>query len=336
MSYQHQQKQRRRRSAKKRENRKHQKQRSRMLATRHTQPALPKAKDVIEKTMDKSEVIESLAIFFYNSIQKNEKSRRRRPVFRTAPTIFNGTDFRAISPTISDIRTLIETIFEKRRLAAESGVIALVLFSRAGVKMNSSNWMRIILIILLLANKEAEDVYSVWNVRFVGIIPNLPVYEINLLELEFLKYLKYRLHVEKPTYEKFYKQLVVLLPEKTSEEKVEQSAENFVEESAENFVEESAENFVEDSAENSVEDSAENLEKEDEERSEQILSEDQENLVDVSHISDDEFKQFKDISEEIIISDVTNIKVSDRTCPERHTLRLNRFSRNMSHAESIP
>jgi len=184
-------------------------------------PKLILKKD-LEKEMDRNEVIESLAIYFYNSILKNQTPkiprRKRSSVLCTSPSIFNSTDIHVASPTILEIRNFIETIFEKRRLAAESGVVALVLFSRAGVKVNSSNWMRLILVILLLANKEAEDVYSVWNVRFVGIIPNLPVYEINLLEMEFLKYLKYRLHVEKPTYKKFYKQLLALLPEKSVSE----------------------------------------------------------------------------------------------------------------------
>jgi len=295
MSYQHQQKQRRRRSAKKRENRKHQKQRSRMLASRRTKEpqTLPKPKDKIEKkTMNKNEVIESLAIFFYNSIQKNEKPRRRRrcPV-QTAPSIFS--DFRALSPAIPEIRVFIETIFEKRRLAAESGVVALVLFSRAGVKINSSNWMRLILVILLLANKEAEDVYSVWNVRFVGIIPNVPVYEINLLELEFLKYLKYRLHVESLTYQKFYNKLVALLPEKTSEDEVEKSAEDDIEE--ENIQKEETEEPSEEN-ENFEEENIQNEEtKEPLEENENIEISDEE----LYHTSDDELLQF----EEIKISD---------------------------------
>jgi len=302
MSYQHQHKQ-SRRNAKKREkcNRKHQKQRSRMLASRHTKglqtPPKP-SKDLMEKIMNKDEVIESLAIFFYNSIQKNEKSWRRCTPVQTAPSIFSSTDFHATTPTIPQIRELIETIFEKRRLAAESGVVALVLFSRAGVKINSSNWMRLILVILLLANKEAEDVYSVWNVRFVGIIPNVPVYEINLLELEFLKYLKYRLHVERPTYQKFYKKLVVLLPEKTSEEKVEKSAEDDAEEFDESMQNEESEEPLEEPLEEN-----ENLEISDEE---------------LTHTSDDELQKFEEI------------KISDHTYP--HDLN---DCHEMSHDESI-
>jgi len=178
-------------------------------------------KVIIQREMDKSEVIETLSIFFYNAIQKNEKSKPRRNVGGTttalciAPSIFNSHDvLRVTPPTVEEIKLFISSIFDRRRLAAETGVFALVLLMRTSIKMNSSNWMRLILVSLLLANKEAEDVYSVWNVRFVGLIPNLPVYEINLLEMEFLQYLKYRLHVERPTYEKYYKQLVALIPEK--------------------------------------------------------------------------------------------------------------------------
>jgi len=74
---------------------------------------------------------------------------------------------------------------------------------------------------LLLANKEAEDVYTVWNVRFVGIIPNLPGYEINFLEMEFLQILNYRLHVERAEYERYYRELLSFLPEKSEAEESE-------------------------------------------------------------------------------------------------------------------
>jgi len=90
--------------------------------------------------------------------------------------------------------------------------------------VTSRNVARLILMALLLANKDAEDVYTVWNVRFVGIIPNLPVYEINFLEMEFLQILQYRLHVERVEYERFYRKLLTLLPEKSEAEEFEASA----------------------------------------------------------------------------------------------------------------
>jgi len=177
-------------------------------------------KELLQKEMDQSEVLYTLSLFFYKAIQKNEKSKPRRNVggtttaLCTAPSIFNSHDVLHITPpTPDEIRDFINNIFQKRRLAAETGVVAFVLLMRTSIKMNSLNWMRLILISLLLANKEAEDVYNVWNVRFVGLIPNLPLYEINLLEMEFLQFLKYRLHVERPTYQKYYQNLVALLPE---------------------------------------------------------------------------------------------------------------------------
>jgi len=218
----------RRRSAKKQKcNRtKFQKQRSKMIARRAKVPEkiLPKTKDLVrEKEMDVNDVREALAIFFFNTIQQNEKSKQRRHVGCTTytcsgPSLFNTPDIPLTIPTLSEIQDFISLIFEKRRLAAETGVVALVLIMRTRIKMNATNWMRLIMMGMLLANKEAEDVYNVWNVRYVGIIPNLPGYEINVLEMEFLQYLNYRLHVERPTYDKYYLQLHVLVPERPEKE----------------------------------------------------------------------------------------------------------------------
>jgi len=217
----------RRRSAKKQKcNRaKFQKQRSKMIARRAKAPEkiLPKTKDLGKKEMDVNDVREALAIFFFNTIQQNEKSKQRRHVGCTTytcsgPSLFNTPDIPLTIPTLSEIQDFISLIFKKRRLAAETGVVALVLIMRTRIKMNATNWMRLIMMGMLLANKEAEDVYNVWNVRYVGIIPNLPGYEINVLEMEFLQYLNYRLHVERPTYDKYYLQLHVLVPERPEKE----------------------------------------------------------------------------------------------------------------------
>jgi len=88
----------------------------------------------------------------------------------------------------------------------------LILLNRTGITLHSQNWMRLLLISLLLANKHCEDVYSVYNAKFVGIIPNLENLEINILELDFLKYLKYRLHIETETYEEYYANLQKFFP----------------------------------------------------------------------------------------------------------------------------
>jgi len=191
---------------------------------KETQQTLPKTKNHVEKEMDLNDVLEALSVFFFNTIQQNEKPKHtRRHVGGSTPSLhgpslFNTPDIHVSTPTLSEIRDFISLIFEKRRLAPETGVVALVLIMRTRIKINSSNWMRLIMMGMLLANKEAEDVFNVWNVRFVGIIPNLPGYEINVLEMEFLSYLKYRLHVERPTYEKYYKQLHVLVPERSEKE----------------------------------------------------------------------------------------------------------------------
>jgi len=220
MSYVQQQN--RRRSAKNKQKYNRAK-RSRITTRRAKEQTLPKTKNHVEKEMDLNDVLEALSVFFFNTIQQNEKPKHTRrhvgPSLLTGPSIFNTPDILHVTtPTLSEIRDFVSLIFEKRRLAAETGVVALVLIMRTRIKVNATNWMRLIMLGMLLANKEAEDVYNVWNVRYVGIIPNLPGYEINVLEMEFLQYLNYRLHVERPTYDKYYLQLHVLVPERPEKE----------------------------------------------------------------------------------------------------------------------
>jgi len=169
---------------------------------------------VVKKELERDDVIQAMAKFIYNCIQKYEglKPRHYRVSCSPGPRIFNSTDTNIQLPEVSDIKDLIQAIFDKRRLHVESGIIALVLLMRTGIKINSLNWMRLILISLLLANKQSEDVYSVWNAKFVGLIPNVENLEINILELEFLQYLKYKLHIETSTYQQYYTKLQNLTP----------------------------------------------------------------------------------------------------------------------------
>jgi len=166
-----------------------------------------------------------MAKFIFNCIQKYERLKPRHYGVSCfpGPRIFNSTEQNIQTPEEKDIKDFIQAIFDKRRLHVESGIIALVLLMRTGIKINSLNWMRLILISLLLANKQSEDVYSVWNAKFVGLIPNLENLEINILELEFLQYLKYKLHIETSTYQQYYTKLQNLTP--VEEEEVEEEVE---------------------------------------------------------------------------------------------------------------
>eukprot|EP01123_Difflugia_compressa_P010099 TRINITY_DN358_c0_g1_i2.p1 TRINITY_DN358_c0_g1~~TRINITY_DN358_c0_g1_i2.p1 ORF type:complete len:331 (-),score=80.56 TRINITY_DN358_c0_g1_i2:152-1144(-) len=176
-----------------------------------------------DRVMNVSDVINAISLYCHKSILKNEELKsipsRRRPTSHSLPnnsvppSIFNDPDLvNVLTPSQQQIHDFIKVIFEKRRLAAETGIMGFVLMLRTNMKITSANWMRLIMVSLLLANKEAEDVYTVWNVRFVGIIPNLQVYEINLLEMEFLQSIKYRLHVEPDTYNHNYQYLLSHLP----------------------------------------------------------------------------------------------------------------------------
>jgi hypothetical protein len=184
----------------------------------------------LKSELDKDDVISAMALFLNNSIQNYEKFKPRRYGVSCfpGPRIFNSMEKEIQPPSISEIQVFIQKIFDKRRLHLESGVVALVLLMRTGIKMNSLNWMRLILVALLLANKEAEDVYSVWNAKFVGMIPNLEILEINILELEFLQLIKYRLHVESHTYLQYYNKLQYLTPEPIEESLVLESSEQSI------------------------------------------------------------------------------------------------------------
>jgi hypothetical protein len=174
--------------------------------------------------LDLTNVIDALTLYLHNTIQTHEQpklGRRPPPSFNLNPSLFDARDTRTTStlPTIPDIRSFVQGIIERRHLSAETVVVAVVLLTRTGVRLRSSNWARLLLVSFLLANKEAEDVFNVWNVRFVGIIPDLPLFEINLLEMEFLKSIKYRLHVEPSTFREYSDLLWQFLepPEKFAE-----------------------------------------------------------------------------------------------------------------------
>jgi hypothetical protein len=174
---------------------------------------LDKPKRIFKQELEKSDVIEGLARIIYDYVQKYEHQllKSRNPHY-SGPRLFNSPVV-SESPCLMQIQSFIQSIFDKRyMLHVESGIIALILLNRTNIKIHSQNWMRMILISLLLANKHCEDVYSVYNAKYVGLIPNLENMEINILELEFLKFLKYRLHIETETYNQYYAKLQEFFP----------------------------------------------------------------------------------------------------------------------------
>jgi hypothetical protein len=183
---------------------------------------LEKPKRVFKQELDRTDVVHGMARLIYNYIKRYEQLLKPRYPNFPGPRLFNTTEQETKSPRIEHIQTFIQSIFDKRRtLHVESGIIALILLNRTKIKIHSHNWMRLVLISLLLANKHCEDVYSVYNAKFVGLIPNLENLEINILELEFLKVLKYRLHIETKTYEQYYSKLQKFFPVEAEEISVE-------------------------------------------------------------------------------------------------------------------
>jgi len=177
------------------------------------QTPLLKPKRVFKQELDRLDIVHGMARLIYNYIQRYEQLLKPRSPNFPGPRLFTSTEPEIQSPGIEYIQNFIQSIFDKRRtLHVESGIIALILLNRTKIKIHSHNWMRLVLISLLLANKHCEDVYSVYNAKFVGLVPNLENLEINILELEFLKFLKYRLHIETETYEQYYSKLQKFFP----------------------------------------------------------------------------------------------------------------------------
>jgi len=178
-----------------------------------------------KEVLDKSDVIEGLAHVIHDYVTRYDqllKPRYQGSHF-PGPRLFNSPELVSISPSLDQIQTFIQSIYDKRYLLeVESGIIALILLNRTNIKIHSQNWMRMVLIALLLANKHCEDIYSVYNAKFVGLIPNLENLEINILELEFLKFLKYRLHIETETYNQYYAKLQEFFPIEEQEQEQEQ------------------------------------------------------------------------------------------------------------------
>jgi len=203
-----------------------------------TLPQQDKPRRIFKQELEKSDVIEGLARVIHDYVQRYDqllKPRYQGSHF-PGPRLFNTPEPTTYSPCLEDIRAFIQSIYDKRHyLHVESGIIALILLNRTNIKIHSQNWMRMVLIAMLLANKHCEDVYSVYNAKFVGLIPNLENLEINILELEFLKFLKYRLHIETETYNHYYAKLQEFFP---IEEKLETISEVLTSEEAQTIPDE--------------------------------------------------------------------------------------------------
>lgn len=174
----------------------------------------------LKEELEKEDIIHAISLLIHNYIQRNTQLRKPRNSHCAfpGPRLFNSPEPVSALPPMEEIEAFIQAIFDKRRLPLEAGIIALILLNRTSIKLHSQNWMRLVLISLLLANKLCEDVYSVYNAKFLGLIPNLENLEINVLELEFLQYLKYRLFIDTDTYLRYYAKLQKFFPVEEVEE----------------------------------------------------------------------------------------------------------------------
>jgi len=179
----------------------------------------------VKELLNSSDIIYASSLLLHHYILRthtNLRKPRNSNYALPGPRLFNSLESAAgvtpsSLPSIEEIQAFIQAIFDKRRLPGEAGIIALILLSRTSIKLHSQNWMRLVLIALLLANKQCEDVYSVYNAKFLGLIPNLENLEINVLELEFLQIIKYRLFIDTDTYLRYYGKLQKFFPEEGPE-----------------------------------------------------------------------------------------------------------------------
>jgi hypothetical protein len=195
----------------------------------------------LKQDLDKADVIEGFARVIHDYVQRYNQffKPRYHGSYYPGPRLFNCHEPVSETPCLEQIRAFIQSIYDKRQqLHVESGIIALILLHRSNIKIHSQNWMRMILIAFLLANKHCEDVYSVYNAKFIGLIPNLGNLEINILELEFLKFLKYRLHIESETYNQYYAKLQEFFPIEDEEEKLDEPLEVIISEDEESLLNE--------------------------------------------------------------------------------------------------
>lgn len=117
-------------------------------------------------------------------------------------------------PTANDIYDFAYKIFHSVQLSSECSIICLIYVERlmevAKVPVMANTWRPIFMCGLLLASKVWQD-WSSWNVEFASVYPQFTLSSINRLEVQFLKMIKWNLHIWPSLYAKYYFALRSLL-----------------------------------------------------------------------------------------------------------------------------
>jgi len=160
---------------------------------------------------DREEVVRCMAKAIWWNIKQGKDNPKEPRIFNEEqkPLTYPPHSMRA-PPTEIKVLKFLVLLYNEAVISAEAGVMAMAyiekLLLKTGLSLSKRNWRRIVLAALMLGIKVWEDA-SVWNEDFLTAFPNLTVRDLNALEREFLKYIKYEVNITSPEYTKHYFEL---------------------------------------------------------------------------------------------------------------------------------
>jgi Cyclin len=110
-------------------------------------------------------------------------------------------------PTEAEIYEFAHRLFKTVQLSSECSIVSLIYVERlmetSKVPLLASTWRPIFMSGLLMASKVWQDL-STWNVEFSNVYPQYSLENINKLELQFLRMIKWDLYISSSLYAKYY------------------------------------------------------------------------------------------------------------------------------------